>query len=192
MIPVAVKDGEVLFLFHKVFSGRKTGYLIDFGGGHGAGESYRETAIREFVEETETMYLSDDLKLVSRAAKRVSAQIPVVEKLFYRTMQVYPDWWCERVTDNLLRPKDWRTYFIEFPYRDISTLNREWGTDTGGRFRKQRELVWVPIDEFLYLCNSDPGKLWKRVWQLENLSQLVLSITESLQGDGGLAGLESK
>jgi NUDIX domain len=192
VIPVVVKDGEVLFLFQRVFSGRKTGYLIDFGGGHGAGESYRETAIREFVEETETMYLSDDLKRASRAAERVSAQIPVVERLFDRTTQAFPDWWCKRVAGDPLRSKDWRTYFIEFPYRDISAINREWKMDPGDRFRKRRKLVWVPADELLYLCNSDPGKLWKRVRQLENLRQLVLSITESLQGDGGLAGPESR
>ena len=49
VIPFAVLDSEVFFLFQKTFTGRKVGHLIDFGGGLGAGEDYQETAIREFV-----------------------------------------------------------------------------------------------------------------------------------------------
>ncbi len=37
VIPLVVKDGEILFLFQQTFSGRKVGYLIDFGGGLGVG-----------------------------------------------------------------------------------------------------------------------------------------------------------
>ena len=61
VIPFTVIDDEVYFLFQKTFTGRKVGYLIDFGGGLGEGEEYRETAVREFVEETETMYFSNDV-----------------------------------------------------------------------------------------------------------------------------------
>ena len=35
VIPFAVDAGEIQFLFQKTFSGRKVGYLIDFGGGLG-------------------------------------------------------------------------------------------------------------------------------------------------------------
>ena len=55
VIPFSVSDSKVYFLFQTTFTGRKTGYLIDFGGGLGEGEDYREAAIREFIEETETM-----------------------------------------------------------------------------------------------------------------------------------------
>ena len=189
VIPLAVKDGEVLFLFQRVFSGRKNGYLIDFGGGLATGEGYLETAIREFIEETETMYFSDDIKRASRTAENVSSQVPLVEQLFERTLRAYPDWWCKRQSENPLRPKDWRTYFIEFPYRDISALNREWKSDTSGRFRKRRQMIWVSADELLGLFNSEPGKLWKRVRQLENLSQRVHSIKQSLQGCDGLSAI---
>ena len=82
VIPFAVSGGEIRFLFQKTFSGRKTGYLIDFGGGLGTGEDYRETAIREFIEETETMYFSDDLREASRTVERIRNQIPVVAALF--------------------------------------------------------------------------------------------------------------
>ena len=61
VIPFCVKDGQVLFLFQKTFSGRKAGHLVDFGGGGERGESHRQTAIREFIEETETMYFSGNI-----------------------------------------------------------------------------------------------------------------------------------
>jgi hypothetical protein len=41
-------------------TGRKVGYLIDFCGGLGEVEHYRETAIRDFVDETATIYFSSD------------------------------------------------------------------------------------------------------------------------------------
>ena len=59
VIPFTACDGKVNFLFQKTFAGRKVGYLIDFGDGLEAGEDYRQIAIREFVEETKTMYFSD-------------------------------------------------------------------------------------------------------------------------------------
>jgi len=188
VIPVALQGGEVLFLFQRVFSGRKSGYLIDFGGGLADGESYHETAIREFIEETETMYFSDNLKRAKRTTERVKAQIHVVGNLFEQTMIAYPDWWCKRMTVNPLRPKDWRTYFIVFPYRDISLLNREWQMDSTNRFKKRRELVWVPADELLKLCARKPGKLWKRVRQLEHLGRHVRSISLTLASDARLTG----
>ncbi|RDH89860.1 MAG: hypothetical protein DIZ77_14935 [endosymbiont of Seepiophila jonesi] len=76
VIPFAVSDCKVYFLFQTTFAGRKTGYLIDFGGGLGVDEDYRETAIREFIEETETMYFSDDIQQASRSVERVMNQTP--------------------------------------------------------------------------------------------------------------------
>ena len=140
VIPFSVSDCKVYFLFQTTFTGRKAGYLIDFGGGQGVGEGYRETAIREFVEETETMYFSDDVRQASRTAERINNQIPIVEALFDETLAANPHWWCRRMPGNPLHPKRWRTFFIEFPYRDIEPLNREWQADKVGRFKKRREL----------------------------------------------------
>ncbi|MCP4391927.1 MAG: NUDIX domain-containing protein, partial [Gammaproteobacteria bacterium] len=61
LIPFCVNERNVHFLFHKTFSGRRAGYLVDFGGGRHDGETYRQTAVREFVEETDTMFLASDL-----------------------------------------------------------------------------------------------------------------------------------
>ena len=96
VIPFSVSHGKVDFLFQTTFTGRKVGYLIDFGGGLGAGEDYRETAIREFIEETETMYLSDNPAQVSHSVESIRSQIPVVAALFDKTLSAHPDWWCKR------------------------------------------------------------------------------------------------
>jgi 8-oxo-dGTP pyrophosphatase MutT (NUDIX family) len=182
VIPLAVKDKEVLFLFQKTFTGRKVGYLIDFGGGLGDGEDYRTTAVREFVEETETMYLADDLGGARRSDDRVKKQIARVEEIFDRTLSAHPHWWCRRDPGNPEKPRDWRTYFIEFPFRDISALNSEWTSDSSGRFKKRRELVWIPADKLLDIYARSPGDLWKRVRQLENAETLICEIQSSLSG----------
>ena len=176
VIPFAVNGHKVNFLFQKTFTGRKVGYLIDFGGGLGAGEDHRETAIREFVEETETMYFADDVQQASRSGERVNKQIPVVECLFAETLEAHPDWWCRRTPGNPIRPKRWKTFFIEFPYRDVDELNREWESDTVGRFKKRRELLWIPANELLAIYENAPDRLWKRVRQLENASETIRSI----------------
>ena len=75
IIPFSVKDHRVHFLFHKTFSGRREGFLVDFGGGCKEGEDYRQTAVREFVEETETMFFETDLSRAVRSEPRVKEQV---------------------------------------------------------------------------------------------------------------------
>lgn len=180
VIPLVVKDSEVFFLFQKTFTGRKVGYLIDFGGGLGEGEDYRATAVREFVEETETMYLADDLSHAHRSEERINEQVVRVNELFERTLSLYPHWWRRRLSMDSEKPKDWLTYFIEFPYRDISKLNREWELDTSGRFKKRRELEWVTADRLLEIYAESPDALWKRVRQLEDAGTLIREIKSTL------------
>lgn len=180
VIPLTVKDGELLFLFQKTFTGRKVNHLIDFGGGLGDGEDYRATAVREFVEETETMYLADDLRAACRSEERVAEQITLVEGIFEHTLSAHPDWWRRRDPGSPEKSKDWRTYFIEFPFRDVSALNSEWKSDTSGRFKKRRELVWVPAGRLLDIYARSPADLWKRVRQLEDAQTLIREIQFTL------------
>jgi hypothetical protein len=182
VIPIAVRDEEVLFLFQKTFTGRKVGYLIDFGGGVGAGENHRATAVREFVEETETMYLADDLAVARRSPDRIREQITLVEAIFERTLSKHPHWWCQRRSADVEKPKDWRTYFIEFPFRDISEMNKAWQSDTSGRFKKRRQLVWLAADRLLDIYARSPEQLWNRVRQLNNAEPLIREIHSSLLG----------
>jgi 8-oxo-dGTP pyrophosphatase MutT (NUDIX family) len=184
VIPVAIDNGDVHFLFQKTFTGRKVGHLIDFGGGLGDGEDYLATAIREFVEETETMYFTEALQAACRSEERIRSQIPVVEALFERTLSEHPDWWRQRSRGNGKKPRDWRTYFILFPYRDVSDMNSEWENDTGGRFKKRRELVWIPSATLLKIYAASPGYLWKRVRQLEDTETLIRDIRSSLLTSG--------
>jgi 8-oxo-dGTP pyrophosphatase MutT (NUDIX family) len=181
VIPFSVYDGRVQFLFQSTFSGRKTGYLIDFGGGLGDGEGFREAAVREFIEETETLYFAQQLQSACRDAKQVNQQIPIVEALFERTLSMHPDWWCDR-----LHAKSWRTYFIEFPYRDVTRMNREWQEDSMGRFKKRRELRWVAAEDLLTIFETSPERLWKRVRQLgqaPNLIREIVQIKGASEGD---------
>ena len=179
VIPFSTAHGKVQFLLQTVFSGRKTGYLNDFGGGLGKGEDYRAAAIREFVEETETMYFADDVSLAWRSREQIDKQLPLVAKLFEQSLSTKPDWWCSRRNEDLLRPKRWKTFFIEFPYRDVEILNREWEADVVGRFKKRRQLLWVSGDELLQLFRHEPNRLWKRVRQLENAVEVVDAIRRS-------------
>lgn len=179
VIPFCVRDGEVRFLFHKTFSGRRAGYLVDFGGGGRDGESYRQTAIREFIEETETLFFSDSVGDVTRSEARVQDQLPLLERLFDRTLREHPDWWCRRAPGSKTPPKDWRTYFIELDYRDPVDMNREWEEDAGRRFSKRRQLLWVPAGELQAIYDNDPERLWKRVRQLEGAPATIRSIVDS-------------
>ena len=176
VIPFALHGGEVRFLFQTVFSGRKAGHLVDFGGGLGAGEGYRDTAVREFIEETETMYFADDLERARRTEASVMQQIPLVRGLFDKTLTAHPHWWCRRAPGDPLRPKRWKTFFIEFPYRDVEALNRAWQVDTSGRFKKRRELRWLSPGQLLDLYGNTPERLWKRVRQLENAPDVIRDI----------------
>ena len=182
LLPFAVHDDRVLFLLQTTFRGRKAGHLTDFGGGVSSSETPEQAAVREFIEETETMYFCDDLSGATRSVERIERQLPKVRALLDRTLAEHPDWWCRRA-GNPSRPRRWKTFFMEIPYRDVDPLNREWEGDTTGRFRKRRALFWVPGDDLIAIYANDPGRLWKRVRQLEGAADTVRAILHS-KGSG--------
>lgn len=178
VIPFAVHEQQVYFLFQKVFNGRKSGYLIDFGGGVNKGETYQQAAAREFVEETETMFFADDIKTAEKTPLRITRQLSIVTRLFERTLQQYPHWWCRREPGDKIPPKDWKTFFIEFDYQELDIINREWALEDGRqtRFSKRRELHWIDVDHLLLIYDQHPEKLWKRVRQLINAPLIIQAI----------------
>ncbi len=184
VIPVSVVKGKTYFLFQKSFSGRKVGHLIDFGGGLGANETYRQTAIREFVEETDTLYFSSDPRRAARTAPEVAAQIRVVDALFDETLGRHPDWWRRRIPGEGPTPKDWVTFFVQFPFRNLTVLNEQWANDRVGRFKKRRELLWVSADQLIEIYDRRPQLLWKRVRQLQNAPELITTISQCLRPPG--------
>jgi 8-oxo-dGTP pyrophosphatase MutT (NUDIX family) len=183
VIPFSVHDNKVYFLFQTVFSGRKTGFYIDFGGGQNQGESYQATAAREFIEETETMFFSQDpaeIKTARRTPSRINRHLELMNHYFYQTLTVYPHWWCRREPGNKIPPKDWKTFFIEVPFRELDAFNKEWEIEDKkeSRFKKKRRLHWLEADELLALYDQDAEKLWKRVRQLINARQVIHNIKQ--------------
>ena len=182
VIPFCVLEGKVFFLFHKTFSGRRAGHLVDFGGGGNEGESYRQTAMREFIEETETMFFATDLRVAIISPERIRSQMDLLEQLFDRTLNRHPDWWCRRSDSRRGKPRDWRTYFIEFDYRNPADMNRQWREDAGRRFKKRRELLWVASDELIEIYANAPHRLWRRVRQLEDAEKMIRTIADTRPG----------
>jgi len=173
VIPFAIDNQQVYFLFQKVFHGRKTGYLIDFGGGVNEGETYQQAAAREFVEETETLFFEDSVEGIKTAKKtplRIDHQLLIVTQLFDKTLRQNPDWFCRRSPGKKVPPKDWITFFIEFEYKDLSLINKEWASegDQKARFSKRRELHWITAEHLLAMYENHPENLWKRVLLLSN------------------------
>ncbi len=173
IIPFCVKDNQVLFLFHKTFTGRRAGHLVDFGGTTVGEENHRDTAIREFIEETETMYFSASVEEAPVTEHRTRQQIRLMQEWFDRTQGKHPDWWCERKPSKGKKRKDWKTFFVELNHKDLSEMNRAWRDDDGRRFTKRRELVWVAGHELLAICRDDPHKLWRRVRLLRKLKRAI-------------------
>ena len=178
VIPFCHGQGKVSFLFHKTFSGRRAGCLVDFGGGGSEGESHVQTAIREFIEETETMYFADDIQGAWRSDRRVKQQTPMVEAVFADTLRHHPHWYCSRMASANGKVKDWKTFFIEFECKDVSAMNRQWRLDPQKRFKKRRELLWVPAEEFLAIYRSEPTRLWKRLRELRDVEKTIESIID--------------
>ena len=171
VIPFALKNGTSCFLFHKTFSGRRAGLLVDFGGGSRAGESQVQTAAREFVEETEAMFFAGNNHADPESVSH--SQYLIMQKLIEQTLQQWPDRFCNRTSEHENRPRDWKTFFVEVAYRDLEDMNRAWAQDTGGRFKKRRELLWLPAKQLLEIIDNRPELLWKRIRQYHGMRELV-------------------
>lgn len=176
VIPFARVDGQPCFLFHKTFSGRRAGLLVDFGGGSRAGETQFQTAAREFVEETEAMFFADSCDADSDRGMLMEPQYRLMLQLIERTQSRHPQWWCRRVSVNSDKPRDWKTYFVEVDYRPPDAMNRAWADNKAGRFKKRRELVWLTADQLLDVFQNSTEKLWTRVRELEGAAGIVRAI----------------
>ena len=182
MLPFALHAGRVRFLFHKTFSGRRAGLLVDFGGGARAGETALQTAAREFVEETEGMFLAPDMTRVARSGNEYRRQLQEMQALLERTRAAHADWCCRRYVPPGKPPRDWCTYFVEVGYREVAGMNAAWAADDGRRFKKRRELLWVPADQLLEIFTRHPERLWKRVRELEAAPAVIRAIRQALEG----------
>ena len=174
VIPFAINHGSVKFLFHKTFSGRRAGLLVDFGGSSRAGESYAQTAAREFVEETEAMYFAGHADAASVADFEPQCQWML--SLLERMQADYPDLQCRRIMKDGKGYRAWSAFVVEVPFKNLDTMNLAWAQDTSGRFRKRRELLWLPADHLLDIIDNHPQKLWKRIREYEGLRDAVVAL----------------
>lgn len=184
VLPFALHEDRLLFLFHKTFSGRRAGLLVDFGGGSQADETAFDTAAREFVEETEGLYLAPDTRQAARVGSEYRRQFRELLALIARTQEAHPDWWCRRQVPPGKQAKDWCTYFVEVGYRDVAGMNAAWAADAGQRFKKRRELLWVPADRLLEIFTRQPEQLWRRVRELESAPDVIMAIRQELEARG--------
>lgn len=176
VIPFARWQDSTRFLFHKTFSGRRAGLLVDFGGGSRSGESYAQTAAREFIEETDAMFFAENCK--QDLGLLFESQYLEMLRLIGQTQQLHPRWFCRRMKYNSGKTKDWITYFTEVEYRDPTEINRAWAGDTTGRFRKRRELLWLASDQLIDIIDNSPGKLWKRIREYKGMRDVVQAIAK--------------
>lgn len=178
VIPFSWVDGTACFLFHKTFSGRRAGLLVDFGGGSHAHETQYQTAAREFIEETEAMFFADFCDDDRDARSQIKSQYQLMLQLIEKTQSQHPQWWCRRGRVNDGKPRDWKTYFVEVDYTIPDAMNAAWAEDKHGRFKKKRELLWLTADQLLEVFDNRPDTLWKRVRELEGASDIVREIEE--------------
>jgi hypothetical protein len=176
VIPFAWVDGTPSFLFHKTFTGRRAGLLVDFGGGSQSGETQYQTAAREFVEETDAMFFADSCNDDSDTRMQMKSQYQLMLQLIENTQSKHPQWCCRRVCVTDDKPRDWKTYFVKLDYRAPDDMNTAWAEDKNGRFKKQRELHWLTAEQLLDVFDNRPEALWKRVRELEGARAIVRAI----------------
>lgn len=174
VIPFTFKHGSTCFLFHKTFSGRRTGLLVDFGGGSSTGESQAQTAAREFVEETEAMFFAKDCNVDLRPQFKTQYQLML--QLIEQTQHHHPHWFCGRRNKRGGRPRNWKTFFVEVEYKDPADMNTAWAHDPSARFKKRRELLWLTAEQLLDIIDNRPEALWKRIREYEGIRDVVLAI----------------
>jgi hypothetical protein len=178
VIPFASWHGSTWFLFHKTFSGRRAGLLVDFGGGSRSGESHVQAAAREFIEETDAMFFAENSN--DKPGSVFRAQYQRMLQLIEQTQHEQPHWNCRRTRSSSGKPKNWKTFFVELAYRDPVEMNRAWAQDTCGRFRKRRELLWLTSGQLIDIIDNSPERLWKRVREYEGMRDVVLAIANSV------------
>eukprot|EP01118_Nematostelium_gracile_P001063 TRINITY_DN1105_c0_g1_i1.p1 TRINITY_DN1105_c0_g1~~TRINITY_DN1105_c0_g1_i1.p1 ORF type:complete len:183 (-),score=57.40 TRINITY_DN1105_c0_g1_i1:88-636(-) len=145
ILPFAIHDGEMYFLFHRTFVGKKMGTLIDMGGGISKEDNkdIKRTAAREFSEETAGLYFSED----PEADAEFLHQDNMTESDMQQGRVVRE---CtERVFEMLQKQPVWvfggyKLHVLEIPYHDLKALNKAFE-----KAPKKREFLWVHVNDII-------------------------------------------
>jgi 8-oxo-dGTP pyrophosphatase MutT (NUDIX family) len=182
IIPFTRDGGRLRFLLHTTFKGRRKGLLVDFGGGSHADESAAATAAREFIEETEGMYFGDKRGYRQMKRGEFARQQRLMLDRIGSSLEQHPGWRCERLTRPGKEPRIWQTFFVEIDYRPVEDINRAWADDERQRFRKRRELIWLPAPQLLDCYRAHPERLWTRLREYQGVEEIVADIERNGPG----------
>eukprot|EP01122_Echinamoeba_exundans_P000055 TRINITY_DN10041_c0_g1_i1.p1 TRINITY_DN10041_c0_g1~~TRINITY_DN10041_c0_g1_i1.p1 ORF type:complete len:244 (+),score=42.53 TRINITY_DN10041_c0_g1_i1:371-1102(+) len=160
VLPYTIHDGKLLFLFHKTYSGKKQGSLIDFGGAVDQKDGLDPllAASREFIEETFACSICnhslEELKVIAAALTTETAlqQSEFVQyhiKDFYQRLKVQYENTSAR-TSHIIQSSD----RMSWPLALRSEASGPWNGSFDRYFMFFCFVDWKPAAEMTQLFHS--------------------------------------
>jgi hypothetical protein len=196
ILPYAIDSkGNVNFLLHRTFKGKKARYLIDFGGSISNDDCADSapplfTAIREFCEETAGLITSENLddiqqNLENYFSKNNSEPFYFDNNITEETVQssklvkdaitsLYKHFKQQEEIIHTIN-NTYMLYFIEIKYIDLTLINEIFLKI----FKKIREFRWVSATDIL--TNQTPLPLYDRARNSKNFLDIINKITQTFQ-----------
>jgi len=172
---------EIFFLFHRIFRGKKKGFVVDWGGSTEPKELPQVTACREFIEETEGMFFAQDVNDSDKSPRTITLQTQQGLNLLHRTQR-----YCQ-AEHFLSSPKSLLTYhlfLIETGNRPrlAQQMNERYSREEKA-FSKRREVFWLSGAQVIDLLRDertlpieDHSPLFVRVKKVSSLIQTIQNI----------------
>lgn len=182
VLPFAVDErGAVHFLFHRTFRGKKQGSLIDWGGAVDATDWMRGpmwTAAREFSEEMEGLFYSDDPIGEPNPRGNIGADTTRTYEALQACHNAHPRW---SVSHSFFHAHyNYRLFFLQVDHRDVGRMNARFAAEcrpgARGGFHKRRELVWIDAHTLMDHLRSTDGRLFVRLHTLPGLARRITLI----------------
>jgi len=173
-MPFCLHEGEVFFLVHRKFEGKKKGTLIDCGGGRKKGETLGQTVSREFSEETFGLFttpnLDQDAKLLDMYDE-IEAQ--GVAHVLDGTAFIMQKISSEKIWVGHTQSNSYYMFVFQIEHRELGLINEA--------FKKgkivTREFLWISGKKIL--SNELPLPLFNRLQGIVNLHEIVGDITST-------------
>lgn len=135
-LPTALYKGQLYFLFGKENIYATTPGYADFGGGHDNNETFFETAIREFTEETTGIFGSQN-ELKQYVKKIGTFTIDYKPNPKYSTYRTY------------ILPIVYNPYIVEFYNNNHSFLKEKLPTNLykNAKYLEKSEMKWFSLND---------------------------------------------